>query len=103
MEFFDALDLVAIPRDQYNLVVAASTLQPTEEMMNGDGKLEINFRPSVLDNMEHWQVSRDDEQILRFIHNVEEFSNFNVNHQGPGVKSILTKVISLGIRFHMDL
>ena len=27
---------------------------------------------------------RDNEQILRFIHNVKEFSNFNVNHQEQG-------------------
>ena len=83
MEFFDALNIIEIPREQNSmadkLVVAASTLQPSEELMNGDGKLEINFRPSVSNNMEHWQVFRDDEQILRFIHNVQEFSNFNVS------------------------
>ena len=66
------------------LAVTASTLHPFEELMNGDGKLEINFRPWVLDNMEHWQVFQDDEQILRFIHNVQEFSNFNVSFQEEG-------------------
>ena len=43
-----ALNLTSIHRDQNSLVdkldVAASTLQPSEEMLNGDGKLEINFR-----------------------------------------------------------
>ena len=53
-------------------------------MLNGDGKLQIKFRPSVLDNMEHWQVFHDDEQILKFIHNIEEFSNFNVSFQEEG-------------------
>ena len=47
-------------------------------------KLEINFKPSVLDNMEHCQVFQNYEQILRFIHNVEEFSNFEVNFQEEG-------------------
>ena len=86
MEFFDALNLTSIHRDQNSLadklVVAASTLQPSKEMLNGDGKLEINFRPLVPENMEHWQVFRDDEQILKFIHNIEEFSNFNVSFHG---------------------
>ena len=66
------------------LVVAASTLQPSQELLDGDGKLEINFRPSVPDNMEHWQDFQDEDQILSFIHNVEEFSNFNVNHWEQG-------------------
>ena len=34
--------------------------------------------------MEHWQVFHDDEQILKFIHNIEEFSNFNVSFQEEG-------------------
>ena len=88
MEFFDALNIIEIPREQNSmadkLAVAASTLQLSEELMNGDEKLEINFRPSVSDNMEHWQVFRDDEQILRFIHNVQEFSIFNVSFQEEG-------------------
>ena len=88
MEFFDALNIIEIPREQNsmadNLAVAASTLQPSEELMNGDRKLEIRFRPSVPENMEHWQVFRDDEQILRFIHNVQEFSNFNISFQEEG-------------------
>ena len=63
------------------LAVATSTLEPSKELLNGNDKLEINFRPSVPDNMEHWQVFQNDEQILRFIHNVEEFSNFEVNFQ----------------------
>ena len=83
MEFFDALNIEAIPRDQNSatdqLVFAASTLQPSDEMLEGDCLLEINFRPSVPDHVEHWQVFKDDEQILKFIHNVDEFSNFRVN------------------------
>ena len=83
MEHFDALNLTSIHINENSLVdklaVTASTLEPSKKLLNGDGKLQINFRPSVPDNMEHWQVFRDDEQILRFIHNVQEFSNFNVS------------------------
>ena len=58
MEFFDALNIEAIPRDQNSasdkLVVSASTFQPSDEMLEGDCRLEINIRPSVPDNVEHW-------------------------------------------------
>jgi ribonuclease HI len=88
IEFFDAMDLIAIPRDQNSLadslVVAASTLQPSEDLMKGEGKLEIIFRPSFPDNIDHWQVFKDDEQVLRFIHNVKEFSGFNVSYKEEG-------------------
>jgi ribonuclease HI len=88
IEFFDVIYLIAIPRDQNsladNLVVATSTLQPSEDPMKGKGKLEIIFRPSVPDNIDHWQVFKDDEQILRFIHNVKEFSGFNVSYKEEG-------------------
>jgi hypothetical protein len=85
---FDAMDIISVPRDQNNLadslVVAASTHQPSEDLIKGEGKLEIIFRPSVPDNVDHWQVFRDDKQILRFIHNVQEFSDFNVSYKEEG-------------------
>ena len=58
MEFFNALNIEAVPRDQNSasnrLAVSVSTLQPSDEMLEGNCPLEINFRPSVLDNVEHW-------------------------------------------------
>ena len=49
MEWFDVLDIKAIPREQNNLAdslaVSASTLQPLNELFNGQGHLEVNFRP----------------------------------------------------------
>jgi hypothetical protein len=83
MEWFDALDLISVLTKHNNLEdklrVSASTFQTSEELSNGQGKMEVNFRPSILDNVDHWQVFRDDKHILRFIHNVQEFSDFNVN------------------------
>jgi hypothetical protein len=67
-----------------SLAVATSTLQPSEDLIRGEGKLEIIFRPSVPDNVDHWQVFRDDKQILRFIHNVQEFSDFKVSYKEEG-------------------
>ena len=75
MEWFDALNIQKIPREMNGLadklVVAASTLQRSNEMINGNGQMEISFRPSILDNVDNWQVFKDDEQLLTLIHNLQ--------------------------------
>ena len=56
--YFRALNIVAIPRSENyeanKLVVAASTLEFYEELVKGDGKFEINFRPSIPNNINNW-------------------------------------------------
>ena len=66
------------------MAVAASTLQPSNELLNGQGQLEVNFRPSVPENLEHWQVFRDVKQIIRFLNNLKEFSDFSVSYKEEG-------------------
>ena len=85
MEWFDALNIQKVPREinglSYKLAVAASTLQPSDEKINGNGKMEINFKTSILNNVDHWQVFKDDEQLLRFIHNLQEFEGCKISYQ----------------------
>jgi ribonuclease HI len=61
----DALNLIAIPREQNSkadeLVVAASTLQLPDNLIEENISVEVIFRPSVPDNMNHWQVFDDDK------------------------------------------
>ena len=66
------------------LAVETSTLYPSDEMISGNGKMEINFRPSILDNVDHWQVFKDDEKLLRFIHNLQEFEGCKISYQQEG-------------------
>jgi hypothetical protein len=53
-----------IPREQNthvdSLVVVASTLQPTDNLVLWEFKMEVVFRPLVPDNLEYWQVFHDD-------------------------------------------
>ena len=90
MEWFDALNIQKIHREMNGLAdklaVATSTLQPLDEMISGNGKMEINFRPSVPDNIDHWQVFKDDEQLLRFIHNLQEFEGCKISYEKEGKK-----------------
>ena len=70
---------MAIPRSENHeadkLAVAASTLEFSEELVKGDEKFEINFRPSIPNNINNWQVFKDDSQIVNFINNMHEFSD----------------------------
>lgn len=87
MEWFDVLSKEAEPRMLNEkvdaLFVVASTLQPCKDLLAG-GKLEIIFKPSVPDNVEHWQVFADDAQIIRFINNLQEFVKNEIDWREEG-------------------
>jgi hypothetical protein len=36
--------------------------------------IQVRYRPSILDNIKHWQVFQDDREIKRFLECVEEFA-----------------------------
>ena len=44
-------------------------------------KMEVIFRPSVPDNVEHWQIYNEESQVVRFLNNMEEFSGFKVGYK----------------------
>lgn len=89
MELFDVLSIEAQPRifneNADALAVAASTLQPCQDLLEG-GKLEIIFRPSILHNFEHRQVFDNDVQIIRFTNNLQEFAKNEVDWREKGVE-----------------
>ena len=88
MEFFDALNLTAIPREMNSkadaLVVADSTLQLSEDMVNEDVEMEIIFMPSFPDNGDHWQVFSDDRKVINFLNNMHAFADFEISHKEEG-------------------
>lgn len=71
MEYFDAINLEAIPRESNSLadelVFATSTMQLFDNLIEDKSKMEIVFRPSVPDNFEYWQGFDDERQIIRFL------------------------------------
>jgi ribonuclease HI len=80
---FEIVSIKAVPREENYvadaLVVSASTLQPCDGPLQNLCKMEVLFRPSIPDNLEHWQVFEDDDQILRFMENNREFTDSQVN------------------------
>ena len=90
IEYFDALDLQTIPREENKqaneLLVAASTLHLKDKLMDDKIKMEVIFKPSVLDNIEHWQVFNDERQVIRFLNNMEEFYDFKAGYKEEDCK-----------------
>ena len=41
-------------------------------------EVEVHHRPTILDNIIHWQVFEDDQQVKNFIELKEEFENIQV-------------------------
>lgn len=83
IELFDAFGIEAVPRELNSmadeLAVAASAMQPCENLIKGESKLEIIFIPAVPDNIEHWQVFHDDSQIRNFLNNINEFAECDID------------------------
>jgi hypothetical protein len=77
------VSLEAIPQEDNHMVdalaISTSTLQPYEGPVHDLCKMEVHFRPSIPDNLEHWKVFEDDEQIIRFMENNIEFTNSQIN------------------------
>jgi hypothetical protein len=80
---FEVVSIKAFPREENyvadTLVVSSSTLQPCDGPLQNLCKIKFLFRPSIPDNLEHWQVFEDDNQILIFMENSREFTNLQEN------------------------
>jgi ribonuclease HI len=78
---FDKFSIEVIPREENplenNIIVSTSTLQFFKEI--GLCKVEVNFRPSLPDNLEHWKCFDDDSQLICFLQNEGEFSEDQIN------------------------
>jgi hypothetical protein len=82
--FFLAFNISFIPREENtsadSLVASASWLEvPLPSMIESD--VEIRYRPSVLDNVKHWKVFEDDQEIERFLQSVYDFSALHVDEE----------------------
>ena len=71
IESFEAFSIEFIPRSQNtkadSLAVLASLLLPHPKFKSDIYRIEMIYRPRVLDNVNHWQVFNDDAQLKEFI------------------------------------
>jgi ribonuclease HI len=80
--FFSAFNITFVHknlnRQAYSLALAASSFK-TPMLPNLKFEVEVRNKPSILDNLKHWQVFKDDEEIQRFLKTIEEFSNISID------------------------
>jgi hypothetical protein len=88
MNDLDAIDLIVIPREHNSkadeLVVAASTLQLPDSLIDGNISVEVIFRPFVPNNVDHWQVFDDDKQVIKFLTHMHKFSDLGISIKKEG-------------------
>ena len=46
--------------------------------------MEVMFRPSVPDNVDHWQVFDNDKKVINFLNILHEFAGFRVDCKEEG-------------------
>jgi ribonuclease HI len=75
--FFTSVNFHFVPRSENQqadaLAKAASTFSPPTSF-NLKYHIQMRHRPSIPDNVQHWQVFEDDEQLRKFLESLDEFS-----------------------------
>jgi ribonuclease HI len=80
--FFLAFNISFIPREKNimadSLAILASNFRvPFPPKLRYD--VEVNYRPSILDNVKHWKLFEDDIEITRFLETVDEFFALHID------------------------
>ena len=44
-------------------------------------EIQMNYRPSIPDNIKHWKVFQDDKDIDRFLQVIDEFSSVHMDQE----------------------
>ncbi len=88
--FFDSYSIKAISRNQNAqadaLAISASNFK-VPSMPQLKYEVEMLYRPSIPDNICHWQVFEDDEQIKKFLKAVEEFASTHIDPDNQNLES----------------
>jgi hypothetical protein len=80
--FFFAFNITFVHRDlnqQADSFAFAATNFKTPMFPNLKFQIEVRHITSITDNIKHWQVFKDDEEIQRFLKTIEEFSNISID------------------------
>ena len=61
-----------------SLAVATNTFRPPQNPLLRY-EIEVPYRPSIPENIKHWKVFEDEEQVKKFLETVGEFSNMEID------------------------
>ena len=88
--FFLAFNISFIPREEnapIDFQDFSASFFEAPALLADRSKVEIRYRPSVLDNVKHWKVFEDDQEIEKFLQSIDDFSALHIDedpHEEPG-------------------
>jgi ribonuclease HI len=80
--FFLAFNISFIPREENapaDFQALSASLFETLALPDDRSEVEIRYRPSVPDNVKHWRVFEDDQEIEKFLRSIDDFSALHIN------------------------
>jgi ribonuclease HI len=91
IDYFLAFNISYIPRAMNQLVgsldVSTSTFNPPlPAKLNY--KIQVKYIPSLLDNVKFWKVFDDDEELVRFLEVIDDFSTLRIDHENENVEKV---------------
>jgi ribonuclease HI len=75
--FFLAFNISFIPREENtpaDFQAFSASLFEAPALPTDRSQVEIRYRPSVPDNVKHWRVFEDDQEIEKFLQSIDDFS-----------------------------
>jgi len=87
-EFFDFFCISYIPRAQNQLadslaVLASLFIPPSPPKLFYE--IQMKYRPSLPDNVHHWKVFDDDDELNRFLQVIDEFSEMQIDQNNDSL------------------
>jgi len=78
---FQGFNITVIPRDENmhvdSLVASTSSFKIPEPVLL-EYQIQVKYRPSIPDNLKHWQIFEDDGHLKSFLQVIDEFSNMKI-------------------------
>ena len=85
MNKFEAFNIRSIPHylnfEVDMLANATSNLCPRNDLSHDKFFVELIYRPSIPNNIMHWKVFEDDEQIINFLHAEDTFKGLVIDDE----------------------
>jgi ribonuclease HI/uncharacterized small protein (DUF1192 family) len=80
--FFLAFNISFIPREENapaDFQAFSASLFEAPALPTDRSEVEIRYRPSVPDNVKHWRVFEDDQEIEKFLQSIDDFSALHID------------------------
>jgi hypothetical protein len=101
--FFSAFNITFVPREENtsaNSLTVSASLFKASLPPKIHGEVEIRYRPSIPDNVKHWEVFEDDIEIRKFLDTIDEFSAQHIDQDPDPEGEIHLEVFANKISKH---